>query len=422
MDNWKLITSDTIILEVVNGYSIEFESKPFQNTVPKPIKFNKNDAAIIDAEISDLLAKKIIERVTTFDEDEFISNIFVRPKKNGKFRVIINLKHLNELIEYNHFKMETFSAAIALVTKDCYFGSIDLQDAYYSCSITENDRKYLRFYWQGNKYQYTSLAMGLASAPRIFTKLLKPAFSTLRKRGHANVAYIDDSLLISKSERECAENILETAELLDNLGLTINKEKSVFTPSKTIQFLGFIINSELMSVTLTEDRANSIKEKCKEILNLHKVTIRELAQLIGKLVSSEPAIRYAPLFYKSMEIEKDKHLKTNAGNFEAKVCISAESKETIKWWIDNINRFPRFINTDNPSLLIKTDSSLAGWGAYNETTGECYQGIWSEEEKTNHINYLELKAGQIALTKFSKNVNDCHVKLYMDNTVAVTYI
>ena len=422
MDNWKLITSDTKILEVVNGYSIEFESKPFQNTVPKPIKFNENDTAIIDAEISDLLAKKIIERVTIFDEDEFISNIFVRPKKNGKFRVIINLKHLNEFIEYNHFKMETFSAAIALVTKDCYFGSIDLQDAYYSCSITENDRKYLRFYWQGNKYQYTSLAMGLASAPRIFTKLLKPAFSALRKRGHANVAYIDDSLLISKSERECAENILETAELLDNLGLTINKEKSVFTPSKTIQFLGFIINSELMSVTLTEDRANSIKEKCKEILNLHKVTIRELAQLIGKLVSTEPAIRYAPLFYKSLEIEKDKHLKTNAGNFEAKVCISAESKETINWWIDNINRFPRFINMDNPSLLIKTDSSLAGWGAYNETTGECYQGIWSEEEKTNHINYLELKAGQIALTKFCKNVNDCHVKLYMDNTVAVTYI
>ena len=422
MDNWKLITSDTRILEVVNGYSIEFESRPFQNTVPKPIKFNENDTAIIDAEISDLLAKKIIERVTIFDEDEFISNIFVRPKKNGKFRVIINLKHLNEFIEYNHFKMETFSAAIALVTKDCYFGSIDLQDAYYSCSITENDRKYLRFYWQGNKYQYTSLAMGLASAPRIFTKLLKPAFSTLRNRGHANVAYIDDSLLISKSERECAENILETAELLDNLGLTINKEKSVFTPSKTIQFLGFIINSELMSVTLTEDRANSIKEKCKEILNLHKVTIRELAQLIGKLVSSEPAIRYAPLFYKSLEIEKDKHLKTNAGKFEAKVCISAESKETINWWIDNINRFPRFINTDNPTLLIKTDSSLAGWGAYNETTGECYQGIWSEEEKTNHINYLEPIAGQIALTKFCKNVNDCHVKLYMDNTVAVTYI
>ena len=92
MDNWKLITSDTRILEVVNGYSIEFESRPFQNTVPKPIKFNENDTAIIDAEISDLLAKKIIERVTIFDEDEFISNIFVRPKKNGKFRVIINLR------------------------------------------------------------------------------------------------------------------------------------------------------------------------------------------------------------------------------------------------------------------------------------------------------------------------------------------
>lgn len=171
--------------------------------------------------------------------------------------------------------------------------------------------------------------MGLASAPRMFTKLLKPAFSTLRKRGYANVAYIDDSLLISKTHSECTENIAEAAQHLDSLGLTINIEKSVLTPTKCIQFLGFVINSELMSVSLTQDRADSIREKCQEVLNLHKIAIRQFAQLIGKLVSSEPGIRYAPLFYTSLEIEKDKHLKANAGDFEEKIVISDKNKETI---------------------------------------------------------------------------------------------
>lgn len=65
-----------------------------------------------------------------------------------------------------------------------------------------------------------------------------------------------------------------------------------------------MINSELMSVSLTQDRADCIREKCKEVLNLHKIAIRQFAQLIGKLVSGEPGVRYAPLFYKSLEIEK----------------------------------------------------------------------------------------------------------------------
>lgn len=60
--------------------------------------------------------------------------------------------------------------------------------------------------------------MGLASAPRIFTQLLKPVFSTLRKRGHVNIAYIDDSMLVSKTESERRNNDRETVELLDSLG------------------------------------------------------------------------------------------------------------------------------------------------------------------------------------------------------------
>jgi hypothetical protein len=103
--------------------------------------------------------------------------------------------------------METLKSVILLTTKNCYFESIDLKDAYYSCNVKKCDRKYLRFIWNGKKYQYTALAMGLASSPRIFTKLMKPVFSTLRKQGHTNVAYIDDTLLISPTKEECIENV-----------------------------------------------------------------------------------------------------------------------------------------------------------------------------------------------------------------------
>lgn len=40
-------------------------------------------------------------------DDEYISIVFLRPKKDGKYRVILNLKQLNENIEYAHFKIDS---------------------------------------------------------------------------------------------------------------------------------------------------------------------------------------------------------------------------------------------------------------------------------------------------------------------------
>ena len=154
--------------------------------------------------------------------------------------------------------------------------------------MVEHDRKYLRILWEGQKYQYTCLPNGLATAPRIFTKIMKPVYSTPRKQGHANVSYIDDSLIVSKTESECSINIKETVQLLDNLGLTIHPEKSVLTPTNLIQFLGFWINSVEMKVSLTREKIEAIVKLSKEILREKTITIRRFAQLIGKLVASEP--------------------------------------------------------------------------------------------------------------------------------------
>lgn len=104
---------------------------------------------------------------------KYLSPIFLRPKKDGTQRMILNLKKFNKYVQYHHFKMDSLQTAIHLMTKDCFMASIDLKDAYYSVPIAASSRKYLCFQWAGQLYQYTCLPNGLASAPRIFTKLLQ---------------------------------------------------------------------------------------------------------------------------------------------------------------------------------------------------------------------------------------------------------
>ena len=240
---WESFTNDPVILDAIKHHHIEFEAEyPTQTVQPNKINFSAAEIMIIDAEIAKLVTKEVLQ-VTNRVPDGFISNIFIRPKKDGAFRMILNLKPLNKFVDYHHFKMDTFRTALKLIRPGCFMASVDLKDAYYSIPIAEEDRKLLMFQWKGKYYQFTCLPNGLSSAPRIFTKILKPVYAQLRSIGHTCMGHIDDSLLVGQSFNSCHRNIADTVSLFTNLGFTIHPVKSVLQPQQKIDFLGFVLDS-----------------------------------------------------------------------------------------------------------------------------------------------------------------------------------
>ena len=111
-------------------------------------------------------------------------------------------------------------------------GSIDLKDAYYSVLVREQDRRFLRFLWRDQHFQFRVLSNGLACAPRVFTKLLKPAFSTLREKGCECFPYIDDTFVIADSAFECSQALGELRIQLETLGFVKHEKKPVLVPDQ----------------------------------------------------------------------------------------------------------------------------------------------------------------------------------------------
>ena len=75
--------------------------------------------------------------------------------------------------------------------KDCFMASLDLTDAYYAVPILHPAlQKYLKFQVFPQLYKYIALPNGLCSAPRIFTKLMKPVYSALGARGLLSCGYL----------------------------------------------------------------------------------------------------------------------------------------------------------------------------------------------------------------------------------------
>ena len=242
---------------------------------------------------------------------------------------------------------------------------------------------------------------GLALAPHKFTELMKPVFVTLRERGQFFTAFLDDSFLLAETRKACACNVFDTVQLLRSLGFIIHPDKSVLEPTRRIQYLGVIIDSELMTVTLTPERASDMISCCLTIVKKETVTIGDLAKVIGKIVASFPAVMYGPLHYRQLEKEKKIALVQNAGRSDRRMTLSSQAKTELHWWINNVETAYNVMHQTQPDITLTSDASYIGWGcACGQTQSG---GQWLPEEKEFHINYLELKAALKCFEMLSKS-------------------
>ena len=411
------LTQDHWILDTVRGYQIPFSKLPPNKQIPA-FTFTEAESKLITVEVGELLHKQAISRAVS--DDGFISNIFLVPKGKGKWRLILNLKALNLYTEHQHFKMEDIRCVKDLLNRGDYMCKLDLKDAYLSVPIAQCHRKYLKFAWQGTVYQYNVLPFGLATAPRAFTKLMKPALAHLRSKGVRLIAYLDDLLIIGKDKREAEEAYQNAKSLMESLGFVINLEKSQAIGTQKMEFLGFIIDSVSMTFRLPQDKVKDIRQKCRCALQDPRLTIRELAHLIGTLVATRLAVTPAPLHYRSLQALKIREL-FHHPSYESKVLLERQSQMDLEWWVNHLkdhNGSP--IHLPPPEMIIESDASNTGWGAHwnNQKTG----GQWSARESRLHINAKELLAAFLSLQTFAKDKTGIHVRLRLDNLTAVYYI
>ena len=361
-NQWQALTSDPEILQMILGQPIEFTRTPYQRVFPKEKKIlDLDEQYVIDTEIDKLLAKGVLTP-SSHEEGEYISPIFTRAKKDGSFRVILNLKCLNTHVQYHHFKIDSLNTVLHMVKPGCFMASIDLKDAFYSVPIATADQKYLKFQWRGKLYKYVCFPNGLAFCPRKFTKLLKPVYSHLRQLGHLSASHIDDSYLQGDDYDDCERNVWDTVNLFDSLGFTVHPEKSSFVPQQRITFMGFIIDSITMTVYPTSEKIEKIIHTCQGLLQCPHPTIREVASTLGLLISNFPAAQLGPLHFRSLDMDKTEALRLNKGNFDAFMQLSELSRNDLQWWVNSARSLHNPISLPQPEITLYTDASKGGWG------------------------------------------------------------
>jgi len=406
---------------VEREYVIDFSVTPPPRSSCPLYHMDREQEKALDQEIADLVAKKAIEEVNP-QKIHFISPMFVVPKKGGRWRPVLNLKSLNQYVRKTHFKMEDIRNLKDILQENDFMAKLDLWEAYFSIPMAEESRKFLQFKWKRKCFQFTCLPFGLSSAPYIFTKLLKPVLTCLREQGIRCLMYIDDMLILGKTQEELTHNFQICKSLLISLGFMVNEEKSVAGPLQELEFLGFLISSKSMTLTVTTEKLKSLILQCKQLLQTQWTTIRHLAQIIGTMTSLKQAILPAPLNYRGLQELRNEGLSLHH-SYDSQIYLTPRARTDLIWWIEQAGQWKsRPIRTSKPVMTLESDASNLGWGAVRSVPQDSTGGVWNRQERSMHINSKELLAAWLGLRCYASNMRNAHIHLRIDNTTAVAHI
>ena len=181
--------------------------------------------------------------------------------------MILSLETFNGFLKFKRCKLESVEDALDLVTKGCYFGSIERCFLYHPYS------------WKLPKISETVLEGRILSIYCPYQWIFTSSKSLYKCFDSSIQIYKVKGTFVRKiywwltapgrDFRDLFKIIRATVVVLRELGFTIPPEKSVLLPSQQTVFAAFVIKSFKVTIILTEQRKQSIYTFCKNILSCY---------------------------------------------------------------------------------------------------------------------------------------------------------
>eukprot|EP00833_Pecoramyces_ruminatium_P003578 jgi/Orpsp1_1/1177610/evm.model.c7180000062132.1 len=373
----------------------------------KPLKqrsyrLSKAKADILKQELSKLINKKLIVP----SHSTWSSPIILVPKKNGKWRLCVDYRKLNELTIKDAYSLPFIEEILFSVGGDIQaISTIDLFSGYHQIPMKQEDIDKTCFTTMYGNYNFVVMPFGLTNAPATFQREMNRIFFPLI--GKCMFVYLDDLVIFSKSEEEHLKDLNDVFRIIKDNGLKVNIEKCHF----------FMKEVEVLGHMLTTKGIKPVSAKIEVIIAW------EVPKDVSKLRSFLGTVGYYRKFIPNFSKVANclySLLKKGQEFIWSEECQS--SFETLKNCIANypILKFPDFAKP----FIIRTDASYTGLGGVllqkydnKEFPIHYVSRTIKKEEKNYSVTKLEGAAAYYCVMKFKSYItgNEFETILYTDH-------
>ena len=127
---------------------------------------------------------------------------------------MFNLKELNKVVPYAHFKMEVLFLLKEMPLPEDFMCKTDLNNVYFAVSPSKKSQKYARSQWKSQLWK----------DQEFWSKLMKVSISLRRKLSIRTIIYLDDMLLMAAFWKEPSQHFNVGSTLFQHCGSTLHND------------------------------------------------------------------------------------------------------------------------------------------------------------------------------------------------------
>lgn len=234
--------------------------------IPEPARrVGPEKAKVIKNTVQQLLDWQVIE-----PSDSRVSYPLVVVMQNGKWRMCVDYRRLNQATEADRYPMQRIDEVFDSLHGMLFFSVMDAIRGYHNIPIDELDKWKTAFICAEGLFHWNFMPFGLKTAPAIFQQLIDRISGSLR--GRSVLAYIDDILLFTQT-------LIEHCRDLDTLLKSIAKSGLRLSPSKC--HFGYS-NLGLLGRRVGRDGLQIDRHKAQAVLDIQPPrTMEELYHVNG---------------------------------------------------------------------------------------------------------------------------------------------
>lgn len=221
-----IFTLDSDKATVNNFYTQKLNTKTDDAVYIKNYRLPHTQKVEIKTQVNNLLNKDLIEPSTS----NFNSPVILVPKKstNGekKYRMCIDYRGVNKNLIPDKYPLPRIDDTLDSLGKAKFFSVIDMHSGFHQIPLEPYSRPMTSFSTENGAYQWKVVPFGLNVAPNSFARMMALAFQGIPLE--ICFLYMDDIIVIGKSENDHLKNLRTVFEVCRKRNLKINPNKCQF--------------------------------------------------------------------------------------------------------------------------------------------------------------------------------------------------
>lgn len=221
---------------IADDYTVRVNIKDPSIYAYAPRRFAHVESLQIRQIIDDLLERGIIQ----LSVSSYCARIVPVRKKNGKLRICVDLRPLNNRINKQKYPFPVIEESLSRLANRTVFTLLDLKDSFHQIRVHKDDTKYFSFATPDGQYEYKCLPFGYSEAPAEFQKRLIQILNPFIRNDQI-IVYIDDVLIATETIEQNLQILRDVLLILKKYCFELNFSKCKFLRGK-VEFLGYVLS------------------------------------------------------------------------------------------------------------------------------------------------------------------------------------